>query len=1513
VNIRELDKLSTTKGPENKKPEERKISGTATSPVPSLTSPSREDALKKHGNVTLFHKILASNKKKTPTAAGHQDHQQEKTSESSTVPPATLLGRSLHNFKKKSLLDPNMKEKLQEIQKNNRMRIVEAHLFTTIVNQSTPMVVANPVSLRSKFQKATALMSPTSASASSSVAGNTVPASEVADQGTATDKVTGEEKSPEQPAVKEEQPQQQQAPPQTPQATPVDDRANVLAALQNGTLTIPVISDTVNQYIVATTVASSQQSSAPAAKRLYEKPADLPSFQWNLKMMQRNRHLITKEIRLRKLARRKIWEELSDAYLCIRNKWENHILQVEKQEDHLAYREGPKLRGSAPSASSMRPTQANILASGGGGGGGLGSSLGGGANAFGLPGANNNSSANNFGRGVSAMRGSSSAAAPNNTNNSNDPNAPDNGAFAATRSQATNYLGMNVARSDYEQEKILNEINARELKQRRIELGRCDVPDMISPWCGHADPVKLPRIPKWPEELRQFEVMYSSSSSSESESSSGSEVESSDNESAINEPENEENEQEEGGGGANRSRKRLAVSSPTRSNHRSAKRRKKLSKEERKKDKKNKKQKVPKVFREYSFNAETFPKFKNDPKLIDFIDTSSLRLTTDGKKQMCSALPLPVPCPVDCNCALQVERYSSFTNIWTDLEKAIFVDKFLQYPKNFHKIASFLANRTTKDCIKFYYDSKSTIEFKSLLKEFDNRRRQTGKLNWNYSIKASHMVGSSLYPSAAGLVPLESRNNNNNSMTSVAESSRKDCLIEVPSNDLTYTTFTLQPPHTGKTLNLPVSNLFHKQNLENEEGRILILQNYPKDSTVRQALRKRMNDFLLEEEERAAQQQQEAEEDNRKKQLAAKKKASQQAAAAAAAAQTALATNNDDNESNEGTEGKKTPSRRGRGRRPNKEGGEGNEDEEMNFDDNEDIQPLSLPVPVVVPSVIPPSMLSSLPSSDSLIDHNNLLTNTTTNNSNYHYDEMINEITRHYTEEEYTLSDCKIEELLFDYEEHVPGYIGNQQHTQKPILKEPFNKKFLYYSNKKFYDYLYSTYRYTGGQLTRAFYNQMNFGITGGYKENQASAYGQSGGGGGGLPQQSAAAYHHQQQQQLQQQQQQAGLTKHAKHSMSTSALQNMSGSDHPHHNQQQQSAQYQQQIAAMKGGKAGGGVRKTNSSNTLVEMMSHSSHPSTTHSNPNHPNNPTANDQQAQVLALRATMMAGRGGGPAVASGGGGRGSGRGRGRGGGGGGRGAAGLATAVAVASTGGANNKTSGGTTGTTSSGMTVGERMMATQQRSSSSTSSSVAAAPTTTVVKSEPKIVKEEKPALPQSTAVVQPKKETERKAEEERGKGGMTVKEDKVDQEGSTKQEEQDEEEEEEEETEGVTPSETAPTEAATMEEDEEAEEDNDNDDHSLETEEERIAHQVIAREEEEQEEEKEKDNEMMEMDREQEEEDNEPDTPHSPPPSPTTIGDDKDLMEEETDLMEIESNFTGFTNEQPPPPPPPSPPLSV
>jgi hypothetical protein len=49
---------------------------------------------------------------------------------------------------------------------------------------------------------------------------------------------------------------------------------------------------------------------------------------------------------------------------------------------------------------------------------------------------------------------------------------------------------------------------------------------------------------------------------------------------------------------------------------------------------------------------------------------------------------------------------------WTDLEKCVFLDKFLQFPKNFGKVATFLTHKTAKDCVRFYYDSKKDIDYK---------------------------------------------------------------------------------------------------------------------------------------------------------------------------------------------------------------------------------------------------------------------------------------------------------------------------------------------------------------------------------------------------------------------------------------------------------------------------------------------------------------------------------------------------------------------------------------------------------------------------------------------------------------------------------------------------------------------------------------------------------------------------------------------------------------------------------
>lgn len=66
--------------------------------------------------------------------------------------------------------------------------------------------------------------------------------------------------------------------------------------------------------------------------------------------------------------------------------------------------------------------------------------------------------------------------------------------------------------------------------------------------------------------------------------------------------------------------------------------------------------------------------------------------------------------------------------VWSDTERLIFIDKFLQYPKDFHRISAFLANKNTRDCVAYYYASKKSIPYKHLLAEQLQRRR--GKMSW---------------------------------------------------------------------------------------------------------------------------------------------------------------------------------------------------------------------------------------------------------------------------------------------------------------------------------------------------------------------------------------------------------------------------------------------------------------------------------------------------------------------------------------------------------------------------------------------------------------------------------------------------------------------------------------------------------------------------------------------------------------------------------------------------------------
>jgi hypothetical protein len=121
---------------------------------------------------------------------------------------------------------------------------------------------------------------------------------------------------------------------------------------------------------------------------------------------------------------------------------------------------------------------------------------------------------------------------------------------------------------------------------------------------------------------------------------------------------------------------------------------------------------------------------------------------------------------------LEAEKAAT-TNVWSDMEKCIFLDRFLQFPKDFRRIASFLRNKTTKDCVAFYYDSKQTVPYKGALKEHMMRRKRRGDYQiWDASIQAAISVGA---------------------VVRAGSSEEKPVIFSLPSSDRTYTTRLLHP------------------------------------------------------------------------------------------------------------------------------------------------------------------------------------------------------------------------------------------------------------------------------------------------------------------------------------------------------------------------------------------------------------------------------------------------------------------------------------------------------------------------------------------------------------------------------------------------------------------------------------------------------------------------------------------------------------------------------------------------
>lgn len=79
-----------------------------------------------------------------------------------------------------------------------------------------------------------------------------------------------------------------------------------------------------------------------------------------------------------------------------------------------------------------------------------------------------------------------------------------------------------------------------------------------------------------------------------------------------------------------------------------------------------------------------------------------------------------------------VYKSRQFLNVWTPSEKEIFKEKYLQHPKNFVVIASYLDRKSVADCVQYYYLSKKTENYKRLFRKARQRTRNksnTQKVN----------------------------------------------------------------------------------------------------------------------------------------------------------------------------------------------------------------------------------------------------------------------------------------------------------------------------------------------------------------------------------------------------------------------------------------------------------------------------------------------------------------------------------------------------------------------------------------------------------------------------------------------------------------------------------------------------------------------------------------------------------------------------------------------------------------
>uniref|UniRef100_A0A674CR93 Nuclear receptor corepressor 2 n=1 Tax=Salmo trutta TaxID=8032 RepID=A0A674CR93_SALTR len=78
---------------------------------------------------------------------------------------------------------------------------------------------------------------------------------------------------------------------------------------------------------------------------------------------------------------------------------------------------------------------------------------------------------------------------------------------------------------------------------------------------------------------------------------------------------------------------------------------------------------------------------------------------------------------------MKVYKDRQVMNMWSEQEKDTFREKFIQHPKNFGLIASFLERKTVAECVLFYYLTKKNENYKNIVRRNYRRRGRSQVLD----------------------------------------------------------------------------------------------------------------------------------------------------------------------------------------------------------------------------------------------------------------------------------------------------------------------------------------------------------------------------------------------------------------------------------------------------------------------------------------------------------------------------------------------------------------------------------------------------------------------------------------------------------------------------------------------------------------------------------------------------------------------------------------------------------------